>query len=83
MTERSEMEAALEAILFVSSSLPVAREAASRTLVIDDGRLVEEQPTEALIAQIIVSKFADHTPLYRQAEIFRRHGPAYRARSPR
>lgn len=31
-------------------------------------------PTEALIAQIIVSKFADHTPLYRQAEIFRRQG---------
>ncbi|MGU3467641.1 ABC transporter ATP-binding protein [Methylobacterium sp. C33D] len=39
------------AILFVSSSLPVAREAASRTLVIDAGRLVEEQPTEALIAR--------------------------------
>ena len=38
------------AILFVSSSLPVAREAASRILVIDEGRLVEEQPTEALIA---------------------------------
>lgn len=37
------------AILFVSSSLPVAREAASRILVIDEGRLVEEQPTKALI----------------------------------
>ncbi|CAO4178202.1 ABC transporter ATP-binding protein [Methylorubrum extorquens] len=45
LTERFET-----AILFVSSSLPVAREAASRTLVIDAGRLVEEQPTEALIA---------------------------------
>ncbi|BAU92643.1 oligopeptide/dipeptide ABC transporter ATPase [Methylorubrum populi] len=45
LTERFET-----AILFVSSSLPVAREAASRTLVIDGGRLVEEQPTEALIA---------------------------------
>jgi len=31
-------------------------------------------PTEALIAHIIVSKFADHLPLYRQAEIFRRQG---------
>jgi hypothetical protein len=31
-------------------------------------------PTEALIAQIIVAKFADHLPLYRQAEIFRRQG---------
>jgi peptide/nickel transport system ATP-binding protein len=39
------------AILFVSSSLPVAREAAGRTLVIDAGRLVEEQPTEALVAR--------------------------------
>ncbi|CAO4162816.1 ABC transporter ATP-binding protein [Methylorubrum populi] len=38
------------AILFVSSSLPVAREAAGRTLVIDAGKLVEEQATEALIA---------------------------------
>ncbi|GLK67638.1 ABC transporter ATP-binding protein [Hansschlegelia plantiphila] len=45
LTERFET-----AVLFVSSSLPVAREAASRILVIDDGRLVEEQPTEALIA---------------------------------
>ncbi len=39
------------AILFVSSSLPVAREAAARTLVIDAGRLVEEQPTDALVAR--------------------------------
>lgn len=31
-------------------------------------------PTEALIAQIIAAKFADHLPLYRQAEIFRRQG---------
>ncbi len=37
------------AVLFVSSSLPVAREAASRILVIDDGALVESQETEALI----------------------------------
>lgn len=31
-------------------------------------------PTEALIAQIIVSKFGDHTPFYRQADIYRRQG---------
>jgi transposase len=31
-------------------------------------------PTEALIAHVIASKFADHLPLYRQAEIFRRQG---------
>jgi peptide/nickel transport system ATP-binding protein len=39
------------AVLLVSSSLPVAREAASRILVMDGGRLVEEQETEALIAR--------------------------------
>jgi transposase len=31
-------------------------------------------PTELLIAWIIVSKFGDHLPFYRQAEIFRRQG---------
>lgn len=31
-------------------------------------------PTELFIAWIIVSKFGDHLPLYRQAEIFKRQG---------
>jgi transposase len=31
-------------------------------------------PTEALIAQVMVSKYADHLPLYRQAQIFARQG---------
>lgn len=31
-------------------------------------------PTEALIAQIIVAKFGDHLPFYRQAEIYARQG---------
>lgn len=30
--------------------------------------------TPALIAQVLVSKYCDHTPLYRQAGIFARHG---------
>ncbi|TCR03174.1 peptide/nickel transport system ATP-binding protein [Neorhizobium sp. JUb45] len=38
------------AVLFVSSSLPVAREACSRILVMEQGRIVEEQETEQLIA---------------------------------
>lgn len=33
-------------------------------------------PTERFIAWIIVSKFGDHLPFYRQAEIFRRQGIA-------
>ena len=33
-------------------------------------------PTEALIAQVIVSKFGDHLPFYRQAGIYRRQGIA-------
>ena len=31
-------------------------------------------PTEALIAQVVVAKFGDHLPFYRQAEIYRRQG---------
>jgi len=31
-------------------------------------------PTEALIAQVIVSKFGDHLPFYRQADIYSRQG---------
>ena len=30
--------------------------------------------TPALLAQVLVSKYCDHTPLYRQARIFTRHG---------
>jgi transposase len=30
--------------------------------------------TEALLAQVLVAKYGDHLPLYRQAEIFSRHG---------
>src|ERR687898_2352471 len=31
-------------------------------------------PTDALVAQVLVSKYADHLPLYRQAQIFARQG---------
>jgi len=31
-------------------------------------------PTGSLLAHVVASKFADHTPFYRQSEIFRRHG---------
>jgi transposase len=31
-------------------------------------------PTEALVAQVVVSKHADHLPLYRQAQILERQG---------
>jgi peptide/nickel transport system ATP-binding protein len=37
------------AVLFVSSSLPVAREACSRILVMDGGRIVEERSTDDLV----------------------------------
>src|SRR5918992_84512 len=33
-------------------------------------------PTEALIAEVLVAKFGDHLPFYRQAEIYRRQGIA-------
>lgn len=31
-------------------------------------------PTEATLAHVIVSKYADHLPLYRQAQIYARQG---------
>ena len=38
-------------------------------------RLIEGGlPTEATVAQVLVSKYADHLPLYRQAQIYARHG---------
>jgi transposase len=38
-------------------------------------RLIEAGiPTEALVAHVIVSKYADHQPLYRQAQIYARQG---------
>jgi transposase len=38
-------------------------------------RLIEGGvPTEALVAQVVVSRFADHQPLYRQAQMMARGG---------
>jgi transposase len=31
-------------------------------------------PTAALLAQVLTAKYCDHTPLYRQSQIFARHG---------
>jgi len=33
-------------------------------------------PTEALLAHVIVAKYSEHMPLYRQAQVFARHGVA-------
>jgi transposase len=38
-------------------------------------RLIENGiPTEAVVAHVLVAKYADHTPLYRQAQIYARQG---------
>jgi len=37
-------------------------------------------PTEALIAQVLVAKYADHLPLYRQAQIYARQASSLIAR---
>jgi len=38
-------------------------------------RLVEGGlPTEAMVAHVVISKYADHQPLYRQAQIYSRQG---------
>src|SRR4029077_4306165 len=40
-------------------------------------RLIEGGlPTEATVAQVLVSKYADHCPLYRQSQIYARQGIA-------
>jgi transposase len=40
-------------------------------------RLIENGiPTEALVAHVLVAKYADHAPLYRQAQIYARQGIA-------
>jgi transposase len=40
-------------------------------------RLIEGGlPTEATVAQVLVSKFVDHLPLYRQVQIYARQGIA-------
>lgn len=40
-------------------------------------RLIEAGlPTEALVAHVLVAKYADHLPLYRQAQIYARQGLA-------
>lgn len=31
-------------------------------------------PTEALLAHVVVAKYSEHMPLYRQAQVFARHG---------
>ena len=38
-------------------------------------------PTEATVAHVLVSKYADHLPLYRQAQIYSRQGVANGART--
>ena len=38
-------------------------------------RLIEGGiPTEAMVAQVLIAKYADHLPLYRQAQIYARQG---------
>ncbi len=39
-----------------------------------DRAIAKGLATPGLIAQVLVSKYCDHTPLYRQAQIFARHG---------
>ena len=46
-------------------------------------RLIENGlPTEALVAQVLVAKYADHLPLYRQAQIWARQGIEHRPLDP-
>jgi transposase len=47
-------------------------------------RLIEGGiPTEATVAQVLVSKYADHLPLYRQAQTYARQGVNLDRSTPR
>ena len=47
----------------------------SRTMASAPARLIPGgMPTEATVAHVLVSKYADHLPLYRQAQIYSRQG---------
>lgn len=56
-------------------SLPAHLERVEQVVDIAPARIVEAGlPTEALIAHVLVGKYADHLPLYRQAQIYARQG---------
>jgi len=43
-------------------------------LAVPERLIAKGMATPGLIAQVLVSKYGDHMPLYRQARIFARHG---------
>jgi hypothetical protein len=38
------------------------------------GRIARDIPTEAMVAHVLVARYADHLPQYRQAQILERQG---------
>jgi transposase len=55
-------------------ALPQGSEGGVRTAELPESLLNRCQADESLIAEVLVRKFADHLPLYRQAEIMGREG---------
>lgn len=55
-------------------ALPQGSEGGVRTAELPESLLTRCQADESLIAEILVRKFVDHLPLYRQAEIMARDG---------
>ena len=53
---------------------PAASAARSRQAPAPERLIAGGLATPALLAQVLVSKYCDHTPLYRQSQIFARHG---------
>lgn len=49
-------------------------EEVSEKLAVVPARIEGGIPTEATVAQVLVSRYADHLPLYRQAQIHKRQG---------
>ena len=83
MTSSTDLPDDIDALKALLAAAEAQISAQNQTLADRDGivqapskpRLIEGgMPTEATIASVIVSKYADHLPLYRQSQIYARQG---------
>jgi transposase len=75
MSERLDIVPAHFRVLVVRRPKYACRTCENVVQAAAPARLIEGGlPTEATVAQVLVSKYADHLPLYRQAQIYSRQG---------
>ena len=64
----------LKEIVRPKYALPQGSEGGIRVALLPESLLTRCQADESLLADILTKKFADHLPLYRQAEMLAREG---------